>query len=176
MIEEILVRIAVALEKIVETGEAPVLVGAPEDKPVEGPKVSGPTPILEPTDAQREAERISLKAQLRERGIKFKEAARTDTLRALLDAATRKPVDPLEDTPPVASVPTAATPPVQTEQPATVTIEAVRDALIALSNAETRDIALGVLKKVGKVDKITLLPEEDRAKVVEACKKRMEEL
>ncbi len=192
MLEEKLERIAVALEAMV-AGRNLVIwpaEGAPgteaKDTPVEGPRgVEDALPRV-PTDKEDPRTREQIKSALHAKGVKFKDAARTETLREMLHAAesVNREVSPLNSAPGVNVVtenvfagvsPSSATPPVLQPlvyPPEVTTKDMVRDGLIQLSGAKGKDVALLVLKEVGKADKLGDVKEELYAALVKACREK----
>ena len=92
MIEELLERIASSLERMEKRIEAPSLstTTAAEPEPIEEPappvdEKPNETPASPPED--KPFDRDAAKDRLRELGVEFKERARDNTLRALLEAA-----------------------------------------------------------------------------------------
>lgn len=182
MIEDSLERIAVALEAMV-AGRNLVIwpaEGAPgteaKEKPVEGPRALSEPPTADAGDARSREE---IKSALHAKGVKFKDAARTETLREMLHA-----VENVAMPEPCASMtaglggPAAQPPKLETAlqplvyPPEVTTKEMVRDNLIQLSGAKGKDVALGVLKEVGKADKLGDVKEELYADLVKACREK----
>lgn len=147
---ELLERIAVSLEKIAEGKDSGCKCG-----PVEmdgGTTVYATAPVepeVHPSEveiAEADAaynEREAVKAELREKGIKFKETAKTETLKKLLET------------------------PAQTS--ASYTKDDVRDALVNLSASKGKDAALDILRKLGGADKLSDVKESTFKAIVEAC-------
>jgi len=123
--------------------------------------------------------RDECKHLLREKGIKFKEAARTETLFNLLTAANVSekagPVDTKEEH--VASMATTQeAPPVITPAEAALlptgevfTEDDVRNALIKLSARTNKDVALKVLADTAATTKLSQVPAEKYGAIIKAC-------
>lgn len=110
--------------------------------------------MAEADAAQKERE--FLKFELRRKGIKFKDSARTETLKKLLDSAVlpEKEVvveDHIADAGKMISK------------------DDVRNALVQLSAGKGKDAALTILKSIGGADKLGDVPEDKYAAIVEAC-------
>lgn len=168
MNEGVLERIASALERIEARyaggmnaliDNASLAPGAPGAGP--SPEVTTGQGLSEPATALvGEALRESLKTQLRAKGIKFKDAARTETLQKLLvdsekpsaeDAFAKKPKE---------------------EEVKEVTLEMVRNALISLSAAKGKDAALSLLKDKGKTEKLSQVDPTLYAAVYKSCQEK----
>jgi SWI/SNF-related matrix-associated actin-dependent regulator 1 of chromatin subfamily A len=165
MDESILERIAVALEEIVRyhCPKPPGGACCPKE-PAATPEVTPEVPCCAALP-----DREAMKAELRKRGIKFKDAARTETLQKLLET----PVDlglPMTTT---FDSPKAADPPqVANFEKPVITKEQVRDKLVALAAAKGKDEALGLLKTIGKADKLSDVAPNLYDALITACKVR----
>jgi SWI/SNF-related matrix-associated actin-dependent regulator 1 of chromatin subfamily A len=190
MIEEKLERIAVALEKIAgwevlvqkipPTSEQFAAQKAPVCCPETAaasctqscgvaPGESAPACCPKTAAVKADDGREEVKAALRAKGIKFKDAARTETLQKLLADAV---VAVIPDPAPADPV-TAETDDILGEDPKKpATKDDVRAALIALSAAKGKDEALGLLKAIGKVDKLSDVDPIYYGALLDACKVR----
>lgn len=180
MIESILERIAVALERqaaaMEKNGErlnqmaaalpAPVTTGSPAV--VETVVVSMKPVAEKPAEksVEDDKERNALKVELHKRGITFSERARTATLRELLVAATT----PAPTGAPVEAK-TVITPKAEVTPTASVTprIEEVRAALISVKDNKGDVLARDIMVKFGKAEKLSAVAPENYAAVVAAC-------
>lgn len=106
-------------------------------------------------------DREAIKAELRKRGVKFKEAARTETLEKLLKDGGNPP----EDTGTVSG--TDAAPPLE------ATKDMIKDALIKLSGMGQRDTALKIINEIGKAENISKIDPSLYGAVLKACQERM---
>lgn len=163
---ELLERGVVALEMIAQKDGGckcpPAVASAPEDVNVYEPDVYYPENERPEVAEQAEAdaahlEREFLKSELRKKGVKFKESARTETLKKLLET-TLMPNR-------VEEAPAEVIDPVTTEY----TDTDVRAALTNLAAAKGKDVALNVLKSVGGAMAMKDVPADKYAAIVEAC-------
>jgi hypothetical protein len=177
MIESVLERIAVSLETIVSRMKTVEMGSNPEPPRTLSPEdIKNRLPGGSPADAvaKTENEREALKEELTKLGVKFSASAKTESLKKLLEAAkTAKipPVDPAApagpETDPFAdSAPAPATP--------IVGLDDVRKALVDLSAAKGKDMALAVLRDKGKVPKLSDVTADNYQAIVDECKKKME--
>lgn len=148
---ELLERLVVAAEKIAEDRDSGCKCGPVEMDGCTTVYATAPVePEVHPSEveiAEADAaynERESVKAELREKGIKFKETAKTETLKKLLE-----------------------TPPAET--PARFTKDDVRQALVNLSANKGKDAALNVLRTVGGAEKLSDVKDDKFKAIVEAC-------
>lgn len=172
-LEIMLERIALALEKIAAGEMCPARKSSgccpPGGQPV---RVIAPTEITQgPTNVEEQAaedadvlKRDMLKKALREKGIKFKDAARTETLQKLLDAANAAGIPKVEPEALATGMAAATEVPVKTKEEA-------RDALVALSASKGKVPALTVLKTVGKAEKLSDVEPRYYGAIVVECKK-----
>lgn len=107
------------------------------------------------------AKREEIKKELRALGIKFKEAARTETLEKQLVAAKADPALSAVKTEPAPQPETA-----QTE----ISKEQLRDALVELSTTKGKDAALKILREAGKAEKLSEVKPENFSALLKACK------
>ena len=151
----LLERLVIATERIAENMDkpaAPVCTCPPAvepDEPAVGDEVIEVHPIEQELAAADEAhlEREAIKAELKSKGIPFKPAARTETLRKLLEE------------------------PVVEEAAAPATLEQAREALVNLSAARGKDVALTVLRSAGGADKLGEVAAEKFAAIIDAATK-----
>ena len=143
MNDEILERIAVALEKMAGM--------TPEQEP--------PAEIA-PAHIQALKERDEIKARLKELGEKFSPRARTDFLKAKLQWAEKQAEAPAEIEEEVPAE-------IEEEVPAEVpTAEEVKARLMDFVRTNGKDRAVAILKKFG-AKKLSDISEENRAAFVE---------
>jgi len=158
MLEQELERVANALERVVELGgrlvdildhpryTAPGGEAAPIKAGMEPEKVAGGA---EPS--AEEAKRETIKKQLGELGIKYKEGARTATLESLLAAALA---------------------PVGGEtKPATR--DEMKNALLTVAEQKGKAEAFAILKAVAGVERVSETPEDKFGAVVAACEEAL---
>lgn len=176
---ELAERFVVAVEKIagavivIESGKTS------DETPVSGPGYAPPETVEHPgiLDTGAVVDREAIKRQLRERGIKFKDAARTESLQKLLENARGEAIEKLREEDRAerlkmteqeiaASLPGESLLPVGMAAPSK---DQVRDALVGLSAAKGKDKALNVLKTVGKAEKLSDVAENLYAAVIMAC-------
>lgn len=158
---ELVRRFVVAVEQIAENGR-PLIV--------DGYHCTPPTATEQPEAAQadRDADKLKrefLKKELRERGIKFKEAALTKTLENLLEVAKKSGIGPVEEPKQEDPVPV---------QEATPAIKAyskddVKAAMISMAQEKGKDAALKVLRDVGKSEKLSDVDPSLYGALVKAC-------
>jgi hypothetical protein len=157
MIEQSLERIAVALERIAgmeRVDKTPEQEPPPPPPPSRGAPL-GPipgTPIEGLVPRASEDHRAVLKKQLRAKGIQFPEQARTATLEKMLLDASK------------VEAPAAPAAP-------SINRDTVKEALISLSTAKSKELAMKILKAIGGAGKLSEVPEAHYAAIVEACKK-----
>lgn len=196
MLEDILERIAVSLERLAFGAHPeglPIAEMESKSPIVEGGSVFAGAPCAGPASGgapPAEMSREEIKEALRAKGVLFKEAARTETLQKQLEDTTkgnhvaeREILRSIGMTPPSAggSTPTTGTATASMDTSASteggtpvVTIDQVREAVIALSAAKGRDVALAIMTREGKAAKISEIDPSLYTKVLEACKKGAE--
>lgn len=159
----LLERLVIAAEKIADKLDQPAAPACACPPPMVEPDepAVGDEPIeVHPVEQelaeadQAHLEREALKAELKAKGIAFKPAARTETLRKLLEES-----QPLaEEAAPVAPA---------------ATIEQAREALVNLSAARGKDVALKVLRSAGGADKLGEVAAGKLAAIVEMAAKEI---
>jgi hypothetical protein len=167
MIENVLERIAVALERQAAAMEkwtlpAGVTTSSINTVTLKETLAAVTPPVEKPAERSvtDDAERNALKVELHKRGIQFSERARTATLKELLNTATTPaPVGaPVEQKAP--EVPLATS---------TLKVEEVRAALIQCKNEKGETVARDILVKFGKAEKLSAVAPENYAAIVKAC-------
>lgn len=183
MIEVTLERIAVALESIAAS-RAVLMNGIAASIESEQPVQELPKeqPATTEQQANADAEHLTrefIKSELAKKGIKFKAAARTESLQKLLDEATKKeaPREELTEECPclledreygrtdteelvwckvcgkvISKKLLKVAAPAETKTSEPATIDQARTALIKLASSKGKNVALAVLKAVGKKD------------------------
>lgn len=123
------------------------------------------------TDAAK-LKREMIKKELREKGIAFNASAKTETLEKLLASvpAGQKPEAPKRGEQKEQEVSTNAQQP--PTPPTSYTREQIRDALVKVSAAKGKDEALGIMKTLGKAEKLSDVDPSKFMLIMDACRVR----
>lgn len=189
-------RMAAALERIAAAMEGHQTFTVEAAAPVYD--AGEPTPLNDaaapPPASDEAAERESIKAQLKAAGIEFSEKARTTTLRHMLAEWTGKQGEARQTTldeaierakaeEQAAGATDPDADPVEAEEVETVNIgtpvsaatrDQVKEALVKLSAAKGKDVALKILHDTGKAERLSDVAEALYGAVYDACQKAME--
>lgn len=183
---ELLERFVVAVEKIAEqgcctpqrsVGAATPTVTIPvkiQGEMVDMPSAGNGTPPQAVEDVEK-LKRELIKKELREKGIKFNGSLKTETLQKLLDAANQpqaKPTETVVATADMGKPAAASTTSIAEDKQTNYTIEKVREALVKVSAAKGKDEALGLLKTLGKAEKLSDVDPARYMLIIDACKVR----
>lgn len=136
--------------------DAPKCKGATAAE-AEAAKVAEVEELTRPTvtgKSDAEIEREAMMDYMTKHGIKFKASARTETLAKLIAEYDAK----LPDNQPVAK-----------QEAATATKDMARDALVTLASKKGKTAALGILKGVGKNEKLSDVDPSLYGAIVAAC-------
>lgn len=184
-IENSLERIAIALEKMEERYRGQTVMDLltllpggvlpPTEESVSPVVLMGePLRKTEPgVEEGKGADREALKKTLRALGIKFKDASRTETLEKLLADHKDSPADSKETHVAQMNAQSAGVNQEDvsskiTEAPE-ATMDDVRNVLVSLSALKGKDVPLGILKTVGKSDKLSQVKPELYRAIIAAC-------
>lgn len=159
-------RLASAVERIAdELKKEEILI---EMKPARG--MTAAEAQAQAEHAYRDAEKLCrefLKKELREWGIKFKEAASTKTLKSLLEVAQKSGIEKPEPEAEKPAQEEAAAPVAEPEKP--VSKDDVKTAMIAMAQKQGKDAALKVLRDIGKSEKLSDVDPALYGALIKAC-------
>ena len=156
MNDEILERIAVALEK---------MAGMTPEQEVEVPTETQ-WPLFVPAHIQPLKDRDEIKARLKELGEKFNPKARTYTLKAQLQWAEKQAEAPAETESAPAEIEEEVPAEIEDAPAEVPTAEEVKAKLMDFVRTNGKDRAVAILKKFG-AQKLSDISEENRAAFVE---------
>jgi hypothetical protein len=120
---------------------------------------------LRAASTEAQITRDHLKAILTDRGIKFKDSARTETLSRMVAESAVKPIEAQAEAAQMASENWS-----EPVAPKEITKEEVRLALVACSAAKGFDIAKAILLEKGGASILSEVPVENYAAILEGCK------